>query len=216
MNKVQAIKVLAFTAMSDGCLERRKRNKDDRFTNKNNANFAFQQGISHKDFVGYVEEHIKYFTTTKIDIQTQRKNGLEENIRVRSKVHPYFTTMHDRLYVMGHKTIDPHYIKMLDWEALAILFMSDGNGHVNKRNTNKAKPEFKLNMCHLTYAEYGLLKKYLKDKLNLNWNINKQGIYYVLRLSSNDAKKFVNGIKKFILPSFEYKLCLSSNVWLQE
>lgn len=215
MKKIQAIKVISFTAMSDGSLERRKRNKENKFTPKNNANFAFQQGISHTDFVEYVEKHLNYFTTVKKDITAKRSNGLEENLRIRSKVHPYFTKMHERLYIMGHKTVDPHYLKLMDWEALAILFMSDGCGHMDKRHSD-GTPEFKLNMCHLTYGEYGLLKKTLKQYLDLDWNINKQGKYYVLRLASKDAIKFTEGIKPYLCDSFLYKLCLSSDVWLQK
>ena len=51
-----------------------------------------------------------------------------------------------------------------------------------------------------------LLKKALKDRLDLEWNINKHGKYYYLRLRCKDISKFMDAVRPHILPSFEYKL----------
>jgi hypothetical protein len=53
-----------------------------------------------------------------------------------------------------------------------------------------------------------LLKKALKDKLDLEWNINRNGKYYYLRLRSKDNGKFINNIRPFITESFKYKVLL--------
>lgn len=201
MDKKQAVKVVAFAAMSDGCIS--KPNRKDRPNNNVNCYFRFGQVTPHEDFVRYINKHVSYFTGTREAYIEPSKGSKRKNkfFEICSKRHPMLTKMYDRLYIMGHKTIDPHYLTLLDWEALAILFMSDGHGRFKGKTS-----DFTLNLCRLSYAEQGLLKKHLKAKLDLDWNINKNSKYYCLRLANKDFNKFKEGIEEYILPSFKYKL----------
>jgi len=199
MDKRQATKIVAFATMSDGNISRP--NRKDRSNNNVQCYFRFGQVIGHEDFVDYIRTGVEYFTRGRV-YTYNRKGDRKDFNEVVSNRHPTFTKLWERLYIMGHKTVDPHYLKDLDWEALAILFMSDGHGRFKGKTS-----DFTLNMCRLSYGEYGLLKKYLKKNLNLEWNINRSsGKYYVLRLLNSSFPRFEEGIKNYILPSFRYKL----------
>jgi hypothetical protein len=61
-------------------------------------------------------------------------------------------------------------------------------------------------MKRLSYGDQFILKKALKEKLDLEWNINKHNQYYYLRLRCKDVQKFMEGISPYMKPSFSYKL----------
>jgi hypothetical protein len=67
-------------------------------------------------------------------------------------------------------------------------------------------------MCRLSYGDQLLLKKAIKENLDLEFNVVKTGNkYYTLRLRSKDLEKFMNGIKPYVLDSFQYKLYFSDD-----
>lgn len=63
-----------------------------------------------------------------------------------------------------------------------------------------------LNLKRLSYGDQFILKKALKDNLDLEWNINKNGKYFYLTLRTKDHKKFFKEIEPFITNSFKYKI----------
>ena len=63
-----------------------------------------------------------------------------------------------------------------------------------------------LNMKRLSYGDQLFLKTQLKNKFDLDWNINRQNQYYYLRLRTKDISKFYEGVEPYILPSFKYKI----------
>jgi hypothetical protein len=73
-------------------------------------------------------------------------------------------------------------------------------------------PQDRLGICtnNYSYAENFLIKKALKEILDLEFNISEMkypsGLQYRLILRSGEIPKFVDGIKQYIVPSFEYKL----------
>ena len=129
--------------------------------------------------------------------------------RIESKQHPFLTTIKDRIYTEKYKGIDPHALKLLDWQALSILYMCDGCFLEDFRpeiGMINSSPNVTLNMKRLSYGDLFILKKALKDVLDLEWNINKQNKYYYLRLRTKDVDRFMEGVAPYIFPSFHYKL----------
>ena len=56
-----------------------------------------------------------------------------------------------------------------------------------------------------------VLKKFLKEKFNLEFNLQREvkksgSVLYKLMAKADNIPMFLEGISKFIVPSFEYKL----------
>jgi hypothetical protein len=100
------------------------------------------------------------------------------------------------------KVIDLHMLKLLDAEALAIIFMTDGGSYL-------AKGKYKgitLNTKGFSEADNLALGKAIYEKLNIRTTINRHYNYFLLRVKSADVELFCETVKPYILPSFQYKL----------
>ena len=58
----------------------------------------------------------------------------------------------------------------------------------------------------LTNGDQLLLKQAIRDTLGVEFNINRQGGYYYLRLRSRDVSTFCEGVRPYIKDSFSYKI----------
>lgn len=192
------MKLVSFLVMSDGSVYRNR--------GAGNCIFSLSATEDHADFIQYVKSIIENITSVKI-IHEKREAPRKNILKVYTPVHPYFNTLRDRIYVDSYKSIDPHALKMLDFEALAILYMSDGCLGKFIRANGKPSYTLTINMCRLSYGDLLLVKKAIKDNLNLEFNVVKTGSkYYTLRLRGKDLPAFIDGVRPFILPSFHYKL----------
>jgi 23S rRNA U2552 (ribose-2'-O)-methylase RlmE/FtsJ len=197
-DKKQLVKLVSFITMSDGSVHRNR--------NCGNCIFSFSQTEDHSDFVDYVRSILENITSTKT-IKEQRVSPRKNIIKLYTPVHPFFNDIRDRIYVDQYKSVDQHALKLLDFEALAILYMSDGCLGVTERPDGKKSFTTTIAMCRLSYGDQLLLKKAIKEKLDIEFNVVKTGgKYYCLRLRSKDAEKFFEGIRPYVLPSFDYKM----------
>lgn len=196
-DKKELIKLLSFISMGDGGLYK---------YNTNNYRFVMNMKKENEDYINYCIDILNNIVHVR---KYDRKNYNKDNynrqpqIRIESRVHPILTTIHDRVYTDKYKGLDPHALKLMDWECLAILFMCDG---CNCFKGGQHRQDITLNLKRLSYGDQLLLKNTLKDKFDLEWNIQKQNNYYYLKLRAKDYMKFLDNIKKYILPSFSYKV----------
>lgn len=123
---------------------------------------------------------------------------------ITTRTHPIYTQMRNRFYIDKYKGIDPHYLKLMDAEMLAILFMDDGSCGKDKRCD--ATPAVTLNTKRLSYADSWLLKKGIKESLGLEFNVRPHYHRYFLRLVSADYYKFKSIVEPYVLECFNYKL----------
>lgn len=173
-----------------------------------NAYFAMNMVSEHLDYINKVKEvfddlNIGFTISDRKDYNTD-SHIRKPQIRAQSARHPKLQTIWERMYLEGRKVIDPHMLTLLDEEALAIVFMADGSRYVDKRCNASAK--YTLNIKGYSYGDQWLFKKALKEKLDLEFNINRQNNYYYLVLRAKDVAKFESLIEDHILPSFKYKL----------
>jgi hypothetical protein len=195
-DKKELMKLCSFIIMGDGGVYK--------YTGNKNYCFIMNMKEGNRDYVEYCKDILENITNCKITERPDyNKDGYirQPQLRLTSSNHPFFTNLHDRIYTDKYKGLDPHAFKLFDWECLAILFMSDGcscykNGYI----------DISLNMKRLSYGDQLYLKKELKDKFDLEWNINRQNQFYYLRLRTKDVSKFYDGIRPYILPSFQYKI----------
>lgn len=202
-DKKRLIKLLSFLVMSDGSVHRNR--------GKGNCLFSFSQTEDHKDFIEFVEGIVSNVTSCKTSLY-KRSSPRKDLLKLYTPVHPLFNKLRDRIYVNSYKSVDKHALKMLDYEALAIMYMSDGCLGKSKNGQGYTTYTTTLGLCRLSYGDLLLVKKALKDNLNLEWNIVRSGKkYYVLRLRMKDFDKFMEGISPYILDSFNYKLEIRTN-----
>lgn len=129
--------------------------------------------------------------------------------RLYSRANPMYTKLYDRFYLYGKKSVDEYLVKMITPLALAIMYMDDGCLGDREKKTN----DFYLCLDCFDYANLFLIKKSLKIKFDLDWNINKTSYrFYQLRLLSHHNQKFVDIVYPYIkqVPCMMYKL--GSNV----
>lgn len=209
MDKKQLVKLLSFFIMGDGGV----------YVKKLNASFIMNMKAVHLDYIEWVEATLNEFVgTSKKDRKDYNTDGCtrQPQIRLESKTHPLLTTLRDRIYTDGYKGLDPHAMKLLDWEAMAILYMCDGCLHEDKPNPQKGLKNsswnLSLNMKRLSYGDQLMLKKIIKENLDVEFNINRHGKYYYLRLRSKDVERFCRGVQTYIKPSFLYKIRMIDSI----
>lgn len=197
-DKKDLVKLLSFITMGDGSVYRNK--------GMGNCLFSFSQTSDHEDFVKLVAAIVSNIAPAKI-VKEGREAPRKDMLKVYTPVHPFFNKLRDRIYVDAYKSLDEHALKMLDFEALAILYMCDGCLGKSKNSHGAISRTVTLNLCRLSYGDQLLLKKALKEKLDLEWNVVKTGgKYHALRLRMKDYDKFMLGILPYMLDSFNYKL----------
>src|SRR5574343_1034103 len=193
-DKKELMKLCSFMVMGGGGV----------YLNGKNHYFIMNIIKENKDYVMLCKNILENITKCIIS-EVDKGGGRKLQLRLESCNHPYFNVLRDRIYINKYKSIDNHILKLLDYEALSFLYMSDGCA-CYKTNNNRKYPCVTLNMKRLSYGDQLLLKKALKDKLDLEWNINKNGKYFYLTLRTKDHSKFFENMKKYVIPSFMYKI----------
>lgn len=166
-----------------------------------NAQFIMNMREENLDYVLWVKYVLSSVTGAKIykkkDYNTDGSNR-KPQVRIESRVHPFLTSIKERIYIGDKKVIDPHMLKLMDAEALAIIFMADGSASPNHG--------VRFHTKGYSYHDNMALSKTIYNKLGLRTNINRHNQYYELRLKSADIPEFVSIVNEYICPSFRYKL----------
>jgi len=201
LNKKELVKLVSYMAMGDGGLYQT--------TDARNAYFAMNMMSANMDYI-LLCQGVMVQVTRSVIYRLKVEPPRQPQVRLNTSTHPFFTTIRDRIYTGTYKGIDPHALKLLDAQALAILYMCDGSLVTEAPNLKKGlvNPSFNvtLNLKRLSYGDQFILKKALKDILDLEWNIQRQNEYYYLRLRSKDIDKFMEMVAPWVVPSFQYKL----------
>ncbi len=199
-DKKQLVKLISFMATFDGGLYKQGKNQ--------NANFILNMRKENSDYVEWVQKTLENVTTTSIiEPPDYNKDGFKRQplLRLTTKVHPFFTKLHRRLYIDRTKVIDPHMLKLMDAEALAIIFMADGGAYLDTRFKNP-HGEISLHTKGFSYQDNMALSKAIYKSTGIRTNVNRHNKYYYLRVKTKDLKLFVETVKPFMQPSFMYKL----------
>ena len=210
MDKKQLVKLVSAFVMADGGVYRRV--KGDPKTSNANAYYMMNMLTKHMDYIEWVVDTLSEITSvTTSDVKNPCK---QPQTRVVSRTHPFLTKIWGRVYIDGYKGLDPHAMKLFDWEMLAIFYMADGSLSVEQPNAKKGlinpSPNVTLNMKRLSYGDQLFLKQLIRDKLGVETNVTRQTYkgrtYYFLRVRNRDIDKFMKGIEPHMKESFYYKL----------
>lgn len=202
--------IWAFT-LGDGSIHIDKRHS------VGNARFSCGQLVEHEDYILWRANILSNVTSVRIHNVHYVTNSRPNNkplLKTVTSAHPVFTEIHHRMYQNGVKRIDPHHIKWLDWEVLAILYQDDGCLWFSKarKNDEMYRPNVTIATNNFSYGENMMLSKYIYDKLGIHFNpkrkVRKSGIQWILELKRSDMFRFTQGIIPFVKPSFFYKVDL--------
>ena len=130
MDKKELYKYIHAFILGDGGVYRDKRDNGNSFlqTVKTEKNL---------DFLEWAKPILEEVTSVEINRYEGNKSvNCKPFYRLTTKRHPIYTKFRQRMYPNGYKCLDPHYLKLLDWETLAILFMDDGSvsNNVSKKS----------------------------------------------------------------------------------
>jgi len=196
-DKKQLTKLLSFMATFDGGLYRRT----NRHGNLGNATFIMNMKKTNLDYVEWVADTLNELVGTRITPRPDYNTDgcmRQPQVRLESKSHPVLSTLHERIYIDGKKVIDPHMLKLLDGEALAIIFMADGSV--------SAAGDVNLNTKGFSYGDNMILSKAIYGRLGIQTNINRNGQYFYLRVPKKNNAQFYAAVAAYVKPSFSYKL----------
>lgn len=207
-NKVLTKYVFAFV-LGDGYLYRPSKDT-------HNSYFATTQLTKNEDYILWRADILSNITS----VHLSEKLNID-CLETTTARHPFFTNMRNNIYVSNVKRIDPHYLKLFDWEVMAILYQDDG---YNSRTTGYNHSKTRKYQYHsigvatncYSYGDCLLLWRASKEKLGIEWNIQKKTsrtsgeLQYILSLPRRFNSLFLAGVKPYIKPSFYYKLELSN------
>lgn len=204
-NKKELVKYVWIFTLGDGCLRLAK--SKDRPNKDINAHFECNQVQVNEDYILWRADILSNITS--VNLRYREISGCQDQISTKTRRHPLYTMLRNRTYLNNRKTVNPHDLKLLDWESLAILYQDDGC--LSKKPNGNNCYTLSLSTDCFSYGDNVLLQRAIKDKTDILFRINsvrsKGGLHYKLILSKYDEiNRFLDGIKTFIKPSFEYKL----------
>lgn len=204
-------KYVAAFLLGDGKLYK-KPEKGTRKSNGTNAMYGLSQLAEHEDYVLWQAGILSNITSVNIFeypemIQSQGALA-KRNYKLATKTHPFFTTLYQRTYICGKKTVSPHDLKLMDWETVAIWYMDDGYFH------KASDTSYFCTDCY-SFGDVLLLQKVLYERLGIMTGLAKRKLKdsygYRIRVSRKSLDMFLTNIKPYIFPSFEYKLSSRMN-----
>ena len=124
----------------------------------------------------------------------RKGNGSREAYRFATQKLPILTSFYDLFYRDGKKII-PDGLKLSPL-SLAVWFMDDGS---------KSRSSIYLNTQQFNKDEQFKLINLLKNQFGLDSTLNKDKIYYRIRIRTRSVKRFIGLVKEFVLEEFKYK-----------
>lgn len=202
----EQVKIVSAMLLGDGCLYIAR--------NYRNAKYSLSQLSTHRDYVEWQADYLSSITKVHLRIHAaNNKDGFnhKEQLRLETRSHPFYTTLRQRWYINNRKVVSIHDAQLLDWQCLAIWYMDDGFRLTGKNSNPRTAGDMSLCTDNFSFADVSLLQKILYTNLGLPFNIRKRknrfGEYiYRLTLTRKNVPKMIEGIEKYVFPSFYYKI----------
>ena len=177
--------IIAGSVLGDGSLRKAK--------NRSNALLEINHSFSSKVYVDWKYEHLKDLVITPP--KKRKNNGKRIAYRFTTRSLPEITLFYNRFYKKNKKVISDNII--LDPLMMAVWFMDDGSKTYNA---------LYLNTQQFDLPSQVQLINQLFDQWRIRATLNKDKIYYRIRIRTDSTPKFKEIIKSFVLPMFYYKL----------
>lgn len=228
-DKKELTKYVASFVLGDGALFSLKRynNVEERkverpqYDRPKNSHYYLKQVADHRDYVNWQTEILSDITSVRQSYQDgyvdNRGYSIKSQIILTTAAHPFYTNLRERLYLDNRRVISPHDLKLFDAETLACLYMDNGWLEAEHRTTTGVYVRVGLGTHAYSYGDNLLLRDFILGLIGCEFNIQrhrqKSGEYkFYLRAKKDHAKRFVDTIARYVLPSFEYKIDYSRTV----
>ncbi len=161
--------------------------------NRRNALLEINHSFSSKKYVDWKYEHLKNLVITPP--KKRKNNGKRIAYRFTTRSLPEITQFYDKFYQSNKKVIFENIT--LDPLVMAVWFMDDGNKTYNALylNTQQFDLDSQRKLMNQLFNQWGIESTLNKDK-----------IYFRIRIRTSSTPKFKKIIQSFVLPMFYYKL----------
>jgi len=160
---------------------------------KNNALLEINHSQKQKELVDFLYNKFKRFTGT--NPKERKGKGTRLAYRFTTKSLPCFTKFYN-LFFHNKKKIVPKNFKFTG-RILAFWFMDDDS---------KSRRSVYLNTQKFSLEEQKFLQEKLEKDLGIKSSLNRDKIYFRIRVKQESVERFENLVRPYILPSFSYKL----------
>ena len=165
---------------------------DGTMRKKTNAHIEINHSFAQKALVDWKYEKLRNLVITPP--KWRKGNGTREAYRFATRSLPCLTPLYEWFYINKRKVI-PNNLS-LNPLILALWFMDDGS---------KSRSSIYLNTQQFSKNEQEFLIKLLKQQFNIESTLNKDKIYFRIRVRTESIRSFINLIKPFVLREFTYK-----------
>ncbi len=177
--------ILVGTLLGDGAMRK-----------KTQALLEINHSINQKELVDWL--YLKFKNLVGTPPKTRLGNGRRIAYRFTTRSVSSLTPFYE-LFFLNRKKQIPAGLKLTPL-TLACWYMDDGS---------RCDEDIYLNSQQFNQEEQRELCFLLKEQLNVSASLNKDKKYQRIRIKKESVAKFMNLIKEYILPSFQYKLLLS-------
>ena len=102
-------------------------------------------------------------------------------------------------------------LKLMDWEMLATIYMDNGWIETKQTQTKGVWTRVSIATMAYSYADNKMLRDFIFENFGISFDVNfktaRSGeIHYYLRNTKDNAKRFLDGVSKYVVPSYQYKI----------
>ena len=173
--------ILIGTLLGDGTMRKKK-----------NAHLEINHCFAQRSLVDWIFSKFSNLVTTPP--KWRKGNGKREAYRFATQKLPILTPFYNLFYKDSKKVI-PTNLK-LNSLSLAVWFMDDGS---------KSYSSVYLNTQQFNLDEQIRLIDILKNQFGVDSTLNKDKIYYRIRIRTQSVQRFIQLVEPFVLKEFRYK-----------
>ena len=183
----------------------------DGHINKRDNCLQITHSIKQKDYIDYKCKLLSKLLNCKAPNLYHRFDSKHNEFTL-TKGHRYFRILRKWIYVNNEKRFSKNLLKNITPWAIAIWWMDDGSHGIDR---NKNTGRITAHSFHLyTYTNLEDTENIIemfREKFNINfYKIKKTmkdgSIKYYLKCRTKEGRKLSNLIRKYVLPSLQYKI----------
>lgn len=126
-----------------------------------------------------------------------------------TKTDRYFNILRKVLYPKGKKSLSRKMLNYLNPQALALWYMDDGSLKACHKKCDGKISSISLSIStYCTREEAEIIQLYFKETWDIAFNLAYHSgcKSYYMRAGTKEANKFIELIRKYIIPSMLYKI----------
>ena len=161
---------------------------------KTNALLEINHSLKQKELVDWIYASLQGFVKTRPKVRKGNGNRIAYRFTTRSL--PVFTSLYKQFFSSNGKKLIPSSLVLYPL-VLAVWFMDDGS---------KSRTSVYLNTQQFAKEEQKLLQEMFRKQWGIETTLNKDKHYFRIRIRVNSVRRFVDLIKPYLLPEFQYKI----------